>query len=481
MSDPIRVLYVADGSGRPELTADRPDGAAEGFEVVTDATARAALDRLDAASIDCIVSEYRLGGGLDGLEFLERVRERDGELPFVLYTDDGSEAVASEAVSLDATDYLRRSPTDADRLAERIAAAVERSRRRSQWRADSELLEEIFEQVPIHLFVKDTAGRHVRVSRHFTERISHETDALRVESFTRDEIVGKTDREIAGTDHERQSYADDMRVIETGEPIVNKEEYSPLSDEWNLTSKVPWYGDDGTMRGLIGISHRITERKRYERELERQNERLNEFTGIVSHDLRNPLNVAQGRLAQARAERDSEHLEAVAQSHERMETLIENLLTVAREGEAVTEFQTVRLNDLVESCWETVETGRADLVVETDAVIRADRNRTKQLLENLVRNCVEHGGASATVTVGDIDGGPDFYVADDGPGIPADERDLVLERGYSTTTDGTGFGLSIVSQIADAHGWNLAVTESDAGGARFEITGVDGRSGDRTG
>ena len=69
------------------MTADRPDGAAERFEEFTDATARSALDRLDAA-VDC--SEYRLDG-LDRLEFLERVRERDGELPFVPYTDDDSE------------------------------------------------------------------------------------------------------------------------------------------------------------------------------------------------------------------------------------------------------------------------------------------------------------------------------------------------------------------------------------------------------
>jgi signal transduction histidine kinase len=74
------------------------------------------------------------------------------------------------------------------------------------------------------------------------------------------------------------------------------------------------------------------------------------------------------------------------------------------------------------------------------------------------------------VTVGDLDGG--FYVEDDGPGVPEDDRESVFTAGYSTADDGTGFGLSIVKQVTDAHGWSIALTESGAGGARFEITGV---------
>jgi signal transduction histidine kinase len=91
---------------------------------------------------------------------------------------------------------------------------------------------------------------------------------------------------------------------------------------------------------------------------------------------------------------------------------------------------------------------------------------------------VEHGGDSANghtsagvnVTVGALDDG--FYVADDGPGIPESERDDVFEAGYSTNEDGTGFGLDIVREIVEAHGWTIAVTESESGGARFEITGL---------
>jgi len=207
-----------------------------------------------------------------------------------------------------------------------------------------------------------------------------------------------------------------------------------------------------------------------QRELERQNERLSEFASIVSHDLRNPLNVAMGRLDMARRERDSDALETVAQAHDRMAALIDDLLTLARQGDAVDETEPVDLAALLSECWRTVETAESTLTVDTDRVVRADESRLRQLLENLLRNAVEHGGPDVSITVGDTDDG--FYVADDGPGIPPEDREAVFETGYSTAVDGTGFGLGIVEQIAEAHGWSISVTDSAAGGARFEIEGV---------
>jgi len=237
---------------------------------------------------------------------------------------------------------------------------------------------------------------------------------------------------------------------------------------------------------MVGTTTDVTERKERERELERQNERLDEFASTVSHDLRNPLNVAEGRIELARAERESEHLDAAAAAVDRSFALIEDLLVLAREGEWVSEVSPVSLPDTVEESWRSVQTGDATLAVETDRTIQADPRRLQRLLENLVRNsiehgstsppasredAVEHGGDDVTVTVGDTEDG--FYVADDGPGIPEDEREQVFETGYSTAREGTGFGLTIVAGIAEAHGWEVGVAESSAGGARFEITGVE--------
>ncbi|WP_424015437.1 PAS domain S-box protein [Halorubrum xinjiangense] len=206
-------------------------------------------------------------------------------------------------------------------------------------------------------------------------------------------------------------------------------------------------------------------------ELERQNDRLEEFAGVVSHDLRNPLEVARGRTELAREECDSDHLAAVERAHDRMTALIDDLLTLAREGEPVTDAERVDLGRIVGSCWRTVDTVDATLRSEAEGTILADEGRLRQLLENLIRNAIEHGGEDVTVTVGTLPDG--FYVADDGPGIDPDRREEVFDTGHSTSQSGTGFGLRIVEQVADAHGWSVRAVESEAGGARFEVTGVE--------
>jgi PAS domain S-box-containing protein len=215
--------------------------------------------------------------------------------------------------------------------------------------------------------------------------------------------------------------------------------------------------------------HDVTEQRRRERELERQNERLDRFASVLSHDLRNPLNVATGRAELALETDDVSHVADVSTALDRMEGIIDEVLTLAREGEDVEAPEPVRLAVVTEQAWETVETGDATLTVVDDTQVTAEPERVVRLLENLFRNSLDHGGPEVAVTVGSLPGG--FYVADDGPGIPEEERDRVLEYGFSTAEDGTGFGLSIVSTIAEAHGWDVTVTESRDGGARFEFRG----------
>ena len=242
-------------------------------------------------------------------------------------------------------------------------------------------------------------------------------------------------------------------------------------------------------------------------ELERQNDRLEEFASVVSHDLRNPLNVAQGRVRLASDECDSEHLDAATRAQNRMEALITDLLTLAREGQRVRKTTPVSLSTVAETCWLNVDTASATLTIEDDLTLSADKSRLQQLLENLIRNSVEHGSTGSRakpgdsvehgstdsrtqpddaaehaeedvhVTIGSLDDGSGFYVADDGPGIPADHRDKIFNAGFSTARTGTGFGLRIVEQVANAHGWEISVTnrgaDDETTGARFELTDVD--------
>ena len=230
------------------------------------------------------------------------------------------------------------------------------------------------------------------------------------------------------------------------------------------------FGTGRTDLGRVISVDDVTHQERYRRELERQNDRLEQFASMVSHDLRNPLNVAMGRIGEARREADDDNLEKAGAALERMQELIDDLLALARTGQPIDETEPVSLTSVAQESWGLVDTADAELEVGDDLVFQADPDRLQQLFENCFRNAVEHGGEDVTVGVGAIDDG--FYVEDDGPGIPEDERKDVLESGYTTAEGGTGFGLAIVSEVVEAHGWAIAVTESASGGARFEVTGV---------
>jgi PAS domain S-box-containing protein len=245
----------------------------------------------------------------------------------------------------------------------------------------------------------------------------------------------------------------------------------------------------------LDAAERETALRRQRNELERQNEQLEQFASIASHDLRNPLRVVSGSLELARETGEDEHFDRAARAVRRMETLIDDLLSLARAGDAISDPEPVDLSTLVQRCRESVDAGALSVSVEGDATVVADESRLAQLLENLLRNAAEHAassppsgdatgeepaervdgtgpaGGGVTVTVSPLADG--FAVADDGPGIPEADREQVFESGYTTTPGGTGFGLAIVREIAEAHGWTVTVTESESGGARFEFTGVE--------
>jgi len=262
------------------------------------------------------------------------------------------------------------------------------------------------------------------------------------------------------------------RLTTEGEPYDLELRIVTVDDDvrWVRTRGEPRYEDDEIV-AVHGTFQDTTERKEREQELQRQNSRLNEFASVVSHDLRNPLNVAQGRAAilQQRTDEElQEHLTPLVRSLDRMESIIEDTLTLARQGETVGETDPISVVDLIGKCWAGVETDEATLEIEDEFTLRGDRDRLRHVFENLFRNAVEYGGEDVTVWVGRC-GEDCLYVEDDGPGIPPSDRDAVLEPGHTSASGGTGFGLTIVERIAEAHGWEVAITDGRDGGARFEF------------
>lgn len=222
----------------------------------------------------------------------------------------------------------------------------------------------------------------------------------------------------------------------------------------------------------FGTIKDISERRAREQEIRCQNERLENFASIVSHDLRNPLSVAYGYLDILDEDIDRDELRLARTALDRMDVLITELLELAQSNDRVGETSLVPVNETAEHAWHSVDTSDASLdTPESARRVVADASRLQQLFENLFRNAVEHTESDVRVTVGTTPDG--FYVADDGPGIPPEKRDRVFETGYTSATDGTGFGLSIVQEVATGHGWEVAAVESSDGGARFEVTGVE--------
>jgi len=208
---------------------------------------------------------------------------------------------------------------------------------------------------------------------------------------------------------------------------------------------------------------------------------VDHLASVVSHDLRNPLDVAKARLEAARETGEPEHFDRLEQAHERMAVIIDDVLTLTRGTGAIDRSPGVDVGAVARAAWAGVETGGATLRVDdTIGTAKADADRLQRLFENLFRNAVEHGTRSETEARDGTDeaAGPTvrlqatsdgFAVCDDGPGIPADERDRVFDPGYTTDGNGTGLGLTIVERIAEAHGWTVRVADGEFGGARFEF------------
>jgi PAS domain S-box-containing protein len=293
---------------------------------------------------------------------------------------------------------------------------------------------------------------------------------LRMTGYTRDEVIGSNARFLRGPDTDPERAAAIEQAVENGEQAtVDIRNYrNDGSMFWNRVRIRPFRQRGDEVTHFLDIQQDITERKRHKRQLEDQNERLEKFANVVSHDLRNPLNVAQLRINQV----DDENAPPVQRSLDRMESILEDVLTIARVGQTVTETNDCHISRLATEAWEQVETEDATLSCEDDSLIETDPGRCKQLFENLFRNSIEHAGNDVTLRVGSTPGG--FYVEDDGPGIPANKRETVFDAGFTTTDDGTGFGLNIVEDIAQAHGWSVDIVEGTDGGARFEFL-TDGR------
>jgi PAS domain S-box-containing protein len=300
--------------------------------------------------------------------------------------------------------------------------------------------------------------------------------ALALGGFDRDDVVGEpvwATPLFAGT--ASRAVRADVRCAAAGFPAsgdreVDTEDGVVVLDV--ILQPIAPAEDEVAFLLLTGVD--VTDRERRIAALGRRVERLEEFARVVSHDLRTPLSVASANLELAAERADLPELGRADRALDRIDALFEDIQSVASRGYTVEERTRVGLGTVARAAWAHVDTGDATLAVESTTHLLADETQLMQVFENLFENAVEHGStpsaspsSALTVRVGATEDG--FYVADDGCGLPENAFGSVFEAGVTTTSDGTGFGLSIVESIIQAHGWAIEAGESADGGARFDV------------
>lgn len=342
-----------------------------------------------------------------------------------------------------------------------LATAIERQQKTEELETSKARFEALFEQSPDILLVHDDEGNIAEVNHQASEVLGYSQAELL--EMTIWDIDPNADRPRS------RSFWDSTDVSES----VMFDSEHVCKDGSTIPVEIHVIRIEEQPGRFLAITRDISERRKRERELERRRNRLKLFMEALTHDIPNHLNIAAGHLELAREIGDEEHFELVESAHERIEVLIEDIQTLNQVGSQINELEWVELSDLVESSWRSCcpDDDGTSFEIESDGRIRADVSRLKQVFENLFWNARDHGGPAVTVKIGIIEDG--FYIGDDGPGIPEEKQEEILEPGY-TTAEGThtGFGLAIVREVADAHGWSVNVCTGEDGGARFEFTDV---------
>jgi len=267
------------------------------------------------------------------------------------------------------------------------------------------------------------------------------------------------------------------KAMETQEPADCEYYYEP-ADYWTVLQIYP--DEDG----LAVISKDITERKTYEQQLKRSNERLQEFAYILSHDLQEPLRMVSSYVDLLETELNDqldaetrEYMQFAVDGAERMRGMIDGLLQYSRIETEGQSFSETDVNAVVEAVQRDLQLAIADadaeIVVDSLPTLAADGDQLGQLFQNLLSNALAHGGQQPTieVTATETPGGYRFAVSDNGPGIPADQREQLFGLfNKGTDSEGTGIGLAICERIVSRHNGNIWVESTEGEGATVYFT-----------
>lgn len=358
------------------------------------------------------------------------------------------------------------------------------------------LLRTVVDNLPDYIYAKDASSRFVLNNRAHTRLLR---------ASTPEEVFGKTDYDIFPRGLADQYFADEQRVIQSGESLVNREESVVTEDgtpRWLLTTKVPWLDKDGKPQGIVGMSRDITQRRELTQKLEShaqlleqvneelhlRNQELDEFTYIASHDLQEPLRkliafsdvLREDMKVGDRKEVDRD-LVIITSAAQRMQTLVKDLLALSRSGRQTMAVEPVSLSDCVALVRDTFEVRIRDEHASIEQgelpTVTGDRTLLVQLYQNLIGNALKfHGDAPPQIrlTAEETPDGWLLGVADNGIGIKTEYAEQIFapfKRLHGRSEyEGTGIGLAICRKIVERHGGRIWVESAPGEGAYFKFT-----------
>jgi len=250
----------------------------------------------------------------------------------------------------------------------------------------------------------------------------------------------------------------------------------------DLTDRTRHYAVDDTAFSLgqadIGravVFTDVTETERQRRELDRQNEQLEELAAAIRHEIRNRLQVVSGRVSAAGqalddgdVERARESFEAADDAADRMERVVGDLSSLAEHGRSVEETRSVEFAPAVEQAWERVETGDSSLVVTDAGTVEAEPGRLEALLANVFRFLADDSASTVELSLR-ADG---FVVTEDGRPPSPDDPDVLFEYDGELARFGSGVTLANAAMLARAHGWEISFDADYEDGTRVVVSGV---------
>ena len=310
--------------------------------------------------------------------------------------------------------------------------------------------------------------------------------------YTPDELIGKRASELFLDKENKEILNDKVAVRKNGlsDSYQIKAKMKSNEEKYWLISGAPNYNLNGELVGSIGIHLDITELKKLElqkeellKNLERQNESLNEYAQIVSHDLKSPLRSIHTLVTWIKGEKENvlnqqtqQYISLIEEKVEKMDYLIEGILTFSKIDSYEDANEWVDLNEIIENIIRIIDIPpHIEVTIAKKLPVKnTNRFRMQQLFQNLISNAVIHNDKAQGKVVIDYsedDKNYTFTVQDNGPGIPKKYRNKIFQlfESYSSDNKSTGIGLSIVKKIVEKYNGKIWIESEKEIGTTFYI------------